>query len=353
VSRVIDYLIVGQGLAGSVLSGLCELNGLDVVVVDNGHRTAASASAAGIMNPITGKRLNRPHLVDRLLIAAFAVYPRLEALLGTAVFHRRTVLRLLQSEIEQRQWETRLASGEYAKYISPSAAPAPELIKAPFGGFEVTQAGHLDVPHFIQAIRNRLLAKNRLLETQFNYAEIRPLDSGAEWREYTVRGIIFCEGYQMFRNPYFSSIELNPAKGEILTLDAPDFRETRIVQHGKWIFRTPSGLVKAGTTYSWDPLDETSTAAAREQIEAGLRKFTQTKFRVVDQTAGVRPIIRADNRPIIGRHPIYRSLAILNGLGSKGVLQAPFAAEQLIAHLEQNEPVHPDFDVCRSLLWPR
>jgi glycine oxidase len=353
VSRLIDYLIVGQGLAGSLLSCLFELYGCDVVIIDNAHRTAASVSAAGIMNPITGGRLNRPHLVDTLLAAAFRVYPQIEALLGTEIFQRRTVLRLLQSELEQRQWETRLASGEYAKYIAPSVPPASNRITTAFGGFEVIQAGHLDVPHFVKAVRNKFLAKHRLVETELNYSDIRPLDSNAEWRDYKARGIIFCEGYQMFKNPYFNQIELNPAKGEILTLDAPGFSEERILQHGKWLFRTQSGLVKAGTTYSWAQLDETPTVTALDQIEEGVRKFIKAKFAVVDHTAGVRPIIRVDNRPIIGRHPHHRSLAILNGLGSKGVLQAPFAAEQLIAQLERDKPVHPDFDVCRNSLWQR
>jgi glycine/D-amino acid oxidase-like deaminating enzyme len=72
---------------------------------------------------------------------------------------------------------------------------------------------------------------------------------------------------------------------------------------------------------------------------------------VIRQSAGVRPVIKIDNRPIVGVHPDQPRLAVLNGLGSKGALQAPFAANQLIAYLEKGTPVHPEFDVCRKSLW--
>ena len=65
--RNVDYMIVGQGLAGSLVACLLEMQRKRVLVIDNAHRTAASMAAAGIMNPITGKRLNRPFLVDQLL----------------------------------------------------------------------------------------------------------------------------------------------------------------------------------------------------------------------------------------------------------------------------------------------
>jgi glycine oxidase len=112
-----------------------------------------------------------------------------------------------------------------------------------------------------------------------------------------------------------------------------------------------TGEIKAGTTYTWSELDETPTTVARAEIERSLRRFTRFDFEVIHQTAGVRPVIKVDNRPIVGVHPLQSRVAVLNGLGSKGVLQAPFAALQLMAYLEAREPIHPDFDVCRRSLW--
>lgn len=349
--RETDYLIVGQGLAGSLLACLLQMGGQDVVVIDNAHRTAASLSAAGIMNPITGKRLNRPFLIDHLLENAFTIYPAIERFLGVSFFRRRKVLRLLKSADELHHWKERLASGEYAKYLGSSDCPWLPSVKTEFGGFEIASAGQLDVAAFILCARERFAASGRLVESEFNYDALRFSATRVDWRDYSAKTVVFCEGYQLSANPFFKSIQLNPAKGEILTLRAPSFSDDRIIQRGKWIFRSTTDEIKAGTTYSWDRLDETPTQAARDEIERSILEFTKFDFEVIKQTAGVRPVIRADNRPIVGIHPENRRVAVLNGLGSKGVLQAPFASMQLIASLERREPISPEFDVCRKSLW--
>jgi glycine oxidase len=347
----LDYLIVGQGLAGSLLACLLQMEGKNVLVIDNGHRTAASLSAAGIMNPITGKRLNRPLLVDRLLEEAFTIYPLVEQFLSSSFFRRKKVLRLLQSAEEQRQWNTHLESGDYAKYLGSIDCPRTTASEKWFGGFEIASAAQLDVATFIRRARDYFAAMGQLDESEFDYDELRFSPNRVRWRRSAAKAVIFCEGYQLSRNPFFNSIQLNPAKGEILTLRAPDFSDERIIQRGKWLFRSATDEIKAGTTYRWDGLDERPTRSAREEIEQSIRLFANFDFEIIDQTAGVRPVIRVDNRPIVGSHPENKRVAVLNGLGSKGVLQAPFASRQLIGSLERGEPIHPDFDVCRKSLW--
>jgi glycine/D-amino acid oxidase-like deaminating enzyme len=347
----LDYLIVGQGLAGSVLACVLRMQGRNIAVVDNAHRTAASVSAAGIINPITGKRLTRPFLIDTLLEAAFSAYPRLERFLGSSFFQKRTVLRLLQSAAEQKQWHERLVSGEYNAYLGTKAPQQNPSIRNRFGGFEISAAGHLDIPELLRATRQWLVSEDRLITGEFDYSDLRITDRNLTWRDLSTNIVIFCEGYQLSRNPFFNTIKLNPAKGELLVLQAPQFDEPCILQHGKWLFRTITGEIKAGTTYSWEQLNEEPTPEARAEIESAIRQFIRIDFQVIRQSAGVRPVIKVDNRPIVGVHPDQPRLAVLNGLGSKGALQAPFAANQLIAYLERGTPVHPEFDVCRKSLW--
>jgi glycine oxidase len=347
----VDYIIVGQGLAGSLLACLLRMQRKRVLVIDNAHRTAASLSAAGIINPITGKRLNRPYLIDQLLEHAFVIYPQVERFLGAAFFRRRKVLRLLECEAEQRQWRERLATGEYAKYIGSIDCP-PFSYKGPWlGGFEIAQAAQLDVPAFLRRANSVLATEDALLESEFDYEELRFSPHAVHWRQRTAKAVIFCEGYKLNRNPFFKSIQLNPAKGELLTLRAPGFDDDRIIQRGKWLYRASADELKAGTTYRWDQLDETPTIAGRKEIEDSIRQFANIDYKVVDHRAGVRPVIRVDNRPVIGTHPENNRIAIFNGLGSKGALQAPFAAVQLISYLERSQTIHPEFDVCRKSLW--
>jgi glycine oxidase len=347
----VEYLIVGQGLAGSLLACLLLQRQRRVLVVDDGHRTAASLAAAGIINPITGKRLTRPQLVDGLLEHAFTIYPDLEIFLQTRFFARRVVQRLLLSETEAKLWTERRKHPEYRRHLGGPGYPLPPGLWSQHGAFSITTAAQLDVPAFLAATRRLLLACGCLREERFDHPDVWADEYSAGYRDVTCRFVVFCEGYRMAVNPAFNAIELNPAKGEILGIEAPAFASDQIFQGSKWLFRNLNGGTLAGTTYSWNALDEQPTAGAREQIDRGLRQFYAGPYRVIWQRAGVRSIIRVDNRPVAGVHPAHPRLAILNGLGSKGALQAPFAAKQLIAKLEQNQYIHPHIDVCRGSLW--
>jgi glycine oxidase len=347
----VDYLVVGQGLAGSLLALLLQERGRSVIVVDNDHRYAASKAAGGIINPITGKRLNRPALIDTLLKRAFAVYPRIEAQLAAPLFRERTVLRLLRSNEEAQRWRRQSTLSEYREYLS-NAPPRPfPLFRNKSGVFEVIKAAQLDIRRLILRAREHLLARQCLIHEPFGYDRLEILPNRIRWKRFTARCAIFCEGYRMARNPYFSELELNPAKGETLTITASDFAEERIVQHGKWIFRNVAGEILAGTNYRWDSLDEVPTEAARKEIESSLREFFSPDFEVTDHRAGNRPVTRVDNRPLVGFHPWWPRLAILNGLGLKGALQAPFAVQELVAALEEGKPILQEIDVCRPSLW--
>src|SRR6516164_1403329 len=165
---------------------LLEMQGKNVLVIDNAHRTAASLAAAGIMNPITGKRLNRPHLVDQLLQIAFDTYPRVERFLGGPIFQHRGVLRILKSEDESKQWKLRLASGEYAKYLRSTTVTDADYLENRHGGFEVAQAGLLDVPGFVRRTRDRLFSANKLIERDFEYDDLRLSKDHVRWGDYTV-----------------------------------------------------------------------------------------------------------------------------------------------------------------------
>ncbi|HET9374550.1 MAG TPA: FAD-dependent oxidoreductase [Chthoniobacterales bacterium] len=347
----VDYLVVGQGLAGSLITLLLEERDRSVIVVDNDHRHAASKAAGGIINPITGRRLNRRALIDTLLKRAFAVYPRIEAQLAVPLFRERTVLRLLQNDEEAQRWRRQSQSSEYREYLSNSRPRPFPLFRNGFGVFEVVKAAQLDIRGLVLRAREHLLRRQCLINEPFGYDDLKILPDRIRWRRFTARCAIFCEGYRMASNPYFSELALNPAKGETLTIATSNFAEERIVQRGKWIFRNVAGEILAGTNYQWDRLDEEPTTAAREEIESALREFFVPDFDITDHRAGIRPVTRVDNRPLVGVHPRWPRLAILNGLGSKGALQAPFAAQELVSALEDGKPILKEIDVCRPSLW--
>ncbi len=69
-------------------------------------------------------------------------------------------------------------------------------------------------------------------------------------------------------------------------------------------------------------------------------------YEVIDHQAGLRPTV-PDRRPLVGTHPTYQNLSVINGMGSRGVVMAPSAAKALVSHLIDNEPLPEEIDIKR------
>jgi 2-polyprenyl-6-methoxyphenol hydroxylase-like FAD-dependent oxidoreductase len=69
-----EVLIVGQGLAGTLLSWWLHKAGIPFKVIDQQDPNSASARAAGLINPVTGRRLVTTWMIDELMSFASGAY---------------------------------------------------------------------------------------------------------------------------------------------------------------------------------------------------------------------------------------------------------------------------------------
>ena len=67
---------------------------------------------------------------------------------------------------------------------------------------------------------------------------------------------------------------------------------------------------------------------------------------MVQHEAGVRPSSN-DRRPILGAHPQQKNIYIFNGLGAKGVMLAPYFAQQLGANITAGKAIDKEASVER------
>ena len=150
----------------------------------------------------------------------------------------------------------------------------------------------------------------------------------------------------MLQNPWFNYLPLQGTKGEYLTIHAPGLAEDRIIKASVFLIPLGQDRYRVGATYAWNDFSQEPTTAAREQLLEKVRRFLRCDFRITGQTAGIRPTV-PDRRPLVGVHPEYDSLFLLNGLGSRGVLLAPYAAEQLVRFSEDGQPLPEAMDLSR------
>ncbi len=344
-------VIVGQGLAGTLLAWELVRRGQRVLLVDEGAAVSSSKVAAGIVTPITGKRLALGAGVGTFLEEAWASYAAVARELGREHFHHRHQVRLFRHEEESARFAAKCAEAAFAAHVVRGGAEPlvdPALFRGSGGGFEMATSGWLETRAWLADSAAWFEARGLLRRAKVEAAAMVP----EPWGVRLVTGeraavVIFCEGAAARSNPWFPWIAWKCAKGEILTLHAPALAsEQRIIHAGGWLLPVDgAGTFRTGSTYTWDELDEQPTAEARELLEERLRHLLRVPWQVTSHEAAVRPIIH-QSLARMGRHPVYPALAFFNGLGSKGVLHGPRYARQLADHLVEGVPLPPEADVA-------
>jgi glycine/D-amino acid oxidase-like deaminating enzyme len=346
----IDFLIVGQGVAGSVLAWTLDRRGCSVLLADDPALPSASGVAAGIVNPLTGRKLVRTWKADDLFPFLHQFYRDIEETLGVRFFQPKTIYRPFRSIAEQTSYLALTDDPEIASYVTKSIDNQlySPFINNSFGGLEVTQAGWLDLTEFVRIIKGYFIRKNQYLEGKVSSTDLTIKEDLIEWNGLKINKVIFCDGAQGRENPLFDWLPYNPVKGQILTAVAEGYSIKNIVNQGVFILPVREGLIRIGATYSWHELDWQTTGEARAFLESKVRDLLKISYQVVAQQAGIRPSTK-DRRPFIGIHPDHPAVGIFGGMGTKGVSLAPYLAEQFARHLLDGEDLISEANISRCV----
>jgi glycine/D-amino acid oxidase-like deaminating enzyme len=345
-----DFLILGQGLAGSALAWQLIHAGARLCVIDDGHRSSSSAVAAGLINPLAGLRFTRRPETSDWLAAADRWYAALAQRFGRPFFHPLPLLRLFRSPQQRRFYERCLADPAAVDLIGDAfgADACPEPVTAPHGGFLQHRTGYVELPHLLATLRDWLRERQALLERELPLRGIEVDPSGVSALGLRAQALVFCDGARLRDNRWFTDLPLRPEKGEILDLAPADWRPRHILNGAHWLLPQRDGVLRLGATHDHRRIDARTTAAARDELLAGLRAWRPDARppRVLRQQAGIRPGT-ADRYPLLGRRGAQPRLWVFNGFGARGALSIPWYAERLAAHLLHDAPLPAEADIRR------
>jgi len=348
---MLDYLIIGQGLAGSLLSHFLLKKRKTLAFVDNNHSEASSAVAAGIINPITGRNYVKSWRTDELHPFAFKTYSEIESILGTKIFYPRNVAMLFREVESSNNLLARISDPALEGYVRNEFDF--NLYQNIFGsslvsGVEFQQSGRLDMLTFILKWKEYLFGKGiNYLQEAFDYNLLELNENEVVYRKLRAKGIIFCEGHAAAKNPYFSNLHYNFAKGEMLLVKIPNYPfKDKLAKDGIFIVHLREDLYWVGSTYDRDFEHNKPTKEAFENLTKELSQMLDLPFEIVDHLAAIRPTVR-DRKPYLGSHPQHKNLYIFNGLGAKGSSLGPFFAAHFADWLNTEVELDREVDIKR------
>lgn len=337
---------MGQGLAGTMLAFELLQRGEDVIITDAGHSGSSTMVAAGLWNPISFRTLAPAWIFERLYPVMEQVYPALETLLHQEFYHHRDILRVHSSPEEANNWSGKLNSPEGQAYISDIATAVVDSLplNAPFGIGLVRQAGFVDLPVFLKAAASYFRKNGMLQAAKISLHDIDFQKSDGPAGPFD--RIIFCQGAAAAQNAPFDYLPFRVTKGELLHIRCSGLKLDQILNAG--FFLKPLGREEfiLGATFSHRPENDKPTSEAREELLEKFYHVVNLSAEVLDQQAGIRPNV-ADRRPLMGRHPELENAYIFNGLGSKGVMLAPYWATVFAQHLCSGTELPAEVDVKR------
>ncbi|GAB5442396.1 MAG: hypothetical protein Fues2KO_27450 [Fuerstiella sp.] len=338
-------MIVGQGLAGSVVAWTLLRAGQSVYVVDAEEAMTASKVAAGLMTPVTGKRkvVAPDYLWYRNQAAAF--YREIERMTGQSFFDEQPMV-LLDRNRSKPKPDLVETSGKQAGVKREPWSGSLVEGGVLYRGESMEPAGRLHVKRFLDITRKKLRQKNAYRQHHFQREEAALTDSAivVEQLKLSARRLIVTTGAAV--SELFPFVPNNPAKGEVLRIGLPGYQPKQIVHSGIWMVPIEDGTLLVGSTYDWKVSDPEPDPVARRQLVERIYELTGRQPEVLEHTAGIRPTMK-DYQPVIGRHPEAQNVFVLNGLGSKGTLKAPAMAAMLLDLIDEGKQPQPKYDYAR------
>jgi glycine/D-amino acid oxidase-like deaminating enzyme len=338
----VDVLIVGQGICGTFLSRELDRAGLCYIVIDEERPDSASRAAAGLINPVTGRRFVKTWMIDELL-------PFVREAYDDALLRPVQVVDFFPTAQMRLAFVKRCEEG--GEYIRLAQTQEEHEWDAQFRyelGYGVIESCYLvDMQGLLTGARVELNGRGVLRAEGFEAAELVVRDSGVQYRDIEARWVVFCDGVAGAQSGYFSRLPFAPNKGEALIVEAPELGVGAVVfKRGISLVPWSEGLFWAGSSYEWSFENPGPTEAFRERTEAILKDWLRVPFRTVEHLASVRPAT-LERRPFVGLHPVYPVVGILNGMGTKGCSLAPWFARELADLLGNGQAVMGQADVQR------
>lgn len=343
----VEFLIIGQGISGTFLSYYLKKAGKTLLVIDKNEPNSPSKIAAGVINPVTGRRMATVWLADEVLSFAWKAYQEIGNDLSITAISQKNIIDFFPNPFMRENFLNRLEEkNEYVElYADENSFNRHFNYEFGCGEIKPVYIAHLET--LLPAWRQQLVKQQCLREEHFDIAQLSVGTNKIEYNDISADKIIFCDGPVGIDNPYFRQLPFAPNKGEALVAEIPGLPTSHIFKKGLMIVPLEGrDLFWIGSGYTWDFDNADPTAEFRQSTERTLKEWLKVPFKILEHRAGLRPAT-LERRPFAGLHPHFPAIGILNGMGTKGCSLAPYFARQLTDYLLHGKIITREADVSR------
>jgi glycine/D-amino acid oxidase-like deaminating enzyme len=342
-----DFIVTGTGLAGSSIAYELVKRGFKVLRVTSSVRPASMA-AYGMLSPVHIRNAQLSWKAREIYPVAVSFYRELQTAIQQEFFRETEIFHILGSQEEAIYWRQQAETGMLADFCNGEVAHLSDSsLNAPLGGMKITGALYVDLPLLLHELHKWLDEHHSPLMICEAKDQVWSYDEkGVRMNDVVAGFAIQCEGVAATSRSLWKNIPFRPCKGEVLTLQFHEPVPQLVIHKKIFLIPQPDGTCKAGATYEWNDLSDVPTEEGVRKILYHVASITSSAFSVKEQVAGIRPAI-ADRRPVVGIHPIYPSVAILNGYGSRGLILNPYCCKILADHFLHQKPIPDELNVQR------
>ena len=330
-----EFLIIGHGLAGSVLAHKLRANGHKVIVFDNHKPHSASSVSVGLVNPLIGPKLNPPENIIPCLSENKLFFSSLEKAWSESFYKSINLHRIFKTEQQRNLWVKKLnhsIANIFTGSIISSVAWEKQKVLAPFGSGITKNAYKLDVKKFLKTSKDVLKSADSW-------------ESGcySNFEKSKNQTIIFCEGFRVIENNLFNNLPFAPARGEVIKIKS-DLKHA--LNNGSWHLPNDEKMALIGS--NWDHTDFSCgpTEIGKSEIFKNCSFYNFKNNKIINHLSGVRSGT-IDRNPIIGEHAIEKNCYIFNGFGSRGTTTISYYANKLIDLFSHKKPIPQEANLLR------
>lgn len=342
----IDYLVVGQGIAGTMASFEILKRGLSCKLVNTNIENSASYVSAGIINPVTGRRIVKSWLIDELFPFALKSYSEMGKLLDNDFIKAPEIYKLISDFDEENTWLLKANEpNSHLKNVEDD-----KTFHQYFKDFnivgKINPALIVKIKVLLKAWAQYLLKIDCLIQENISPNDLQFLDDEIVYKDLKFNNVILADGHNGISNFYFNNLPYRNAKGEVLHIKSETYNLQHIVHGTTHIIPEENDTYWVGSNYGWDFKDDLPSKTTHDLLKEKLEKMVKFDYEIIDHVAAIRPCSH-DRKPYIGRHSQHKNLWLLNGFGTKGISLSPYMSAHLIDHIENGTPLMPDVDIKR------